>query len=322
MTTPDTSESAPHSGSLFDSCKRLAASASGRRTLMGLAACAGLIAAIFQTNISHFVHMWSTDDNYSHGFLVPFLALYFADRAARRGGFSVHGGFATGIILVAIALVAKTATIVVPVGFIGDLALPTAIAGVCSILCGREGLKRFGFAIGFLAFMIPLPVALYSMIANPLQLSVSGFAARIMNGCGIPVLREGNMMTLPGDVRMFVAEACSGLRQLTGFLALTAAAAYLSKRPLWDRAILFASAVPVAMIANIARVVVTGMIMYWIDPKYAAGTFHSIEGLLLMGLGLALLAGLSAALGAIGGLAVIAKVDSARPIAAQARPAS
>ena len=123
---------------------------------------------------------------------------------------------------------------------------------------------------------IPLPIALYTMLASPLQLLVSQAASAVLNAIGVPVLCQGNLMTLPGGVRMFVAEACSGMRQLTGFLALTAAVAYLAPRPWWYRAVLVASAVPIAMIANVVRVVLTGLIMHHLDPKFATGSFHTI----------------------------------------------
>ena len=96
-------------------------------------------------------------------------------------------------------------------------------------------------------------------------------------------------MTLPGDIQMFVAEACSGMRQLTGFLALTAAVAYLASRPWWYRLAVVASAIPIALTANVARVILTGYVMYFVDPQYASGTYHTLEGLLMMGFGLSLL---------------------------------
>jgi exosortase len=164
-----------------------------------------------------------------------------------------------------------------------------ALAGAIALIFGRSTLRRYAFPIGFLVFMIPLPVALYTMLANPLQLIVSRVASGVMTTAGIPVLCEGNMMTLPGDIRMFVAEACSGMRQLTGFLALTAAVAYLSGKPNWYRVVLVASAIPVAMVANIARVIVTGLVMYYVDPNYAQGAWHTAEGMALMLGGLALL---------------------------------
>lgn len=268
------------------------ADSEGRLTLIGGAVALGLIALIFGSNLWHLVFSWSTDENYSHGFLVPLISLYFANLAAERGPLkSRGGGVALGASLLGVALLAKLATVVIVMGTLGDLALLGALAGTCALLAGGDALRRFWFAIAFLVFMIPLPVALYTMIASPLQLLVSQLASVVLNATGIPVLTEGNMMTLPGGVQMFVAEACSGMRQLTGFLALTAAVAYLAERPWWYRAALVASAVPIAMTANIARVVLTGLIMYRVNPEYASGAYHTLEGLLMLGFGLSLLRG-------------------------------
>lgn len=260
-----------------------------RGTLFGAAAAISLLALIFWSNLRHFLYSWSTDENYSHGFLVPFISLYFANQAAARGAVRVGGGVALGLALLCGALLLKLATVVIVVGTLGDLALLASLAGVCALLCGNEALRRYGFAIGFLVFMVPLPVALYAMIASPLQLMVSQFSSVVLNATGVPVLTEGNMMTLPGGVRMFVAEACSGMRQLTGFLALTAAVAYLANRPRWYRGAVVASALPIALTANIARVTLTGYIMYYVNPAYASGAYHTIEGLIMLGFGLALL---------------------------------
>jgi exosortase len=262
-----------------------------RATLAGGAVAVGLLGAIFWKNLAHFGISWATDENYSHGFLVPLIALYFANLAAERGPVAVRGGGALGPALLFSALLVKLATVIVVVGTLGDLAFIVAIAGVVALLAGTAALRRYGFAIAFLVFMIPLPVALYAAIASPLQLLVSRVASVVLNATGVPVLTEGNMMTLPGGVQMFVAEACSGMRQLTGFLALTAAVAYLSGRPLWYRAAVVGSAVPIAMTANMARVVLTGYIMYFVNPEYASGTYHTLEGLLMLGFGLSLLRG-------------------------------
>ena len=262
----------------------------GRTSLLGAAIGLGLLSLIFFSNFLHFAISWSSDENYSHGFLVPLISLYFANLAAERGPVRVRGGAALGVTLLAAALIAKLITFL---GFptLGDIALVASLAGLCALLAGVEAVRRFWFAIAFLLFMIPLPVALYALIASPLQLMVSQVASLGLNAAGVPVLTEGNMMTLPGGVQMFVAEACSGMRQLTGFLALTAAVAYLTPRPAWYRLALIASAVPIAMTANVARVILTGFIMYFVNPHYASGTYHTLEGLLMLGFGLSLLRG-------------------------------
>ncbi|HKI18618.1 MAG TPA: exosortase/archaeosortase family protein [Isosphaeraceae bacterium] len=255
----------------------------------GIVVCLVLFVWLFWNSFVNFYHHWTTDENYSHGFLVPLISLYFASQVYRRGATPIRGGTKLGCVLFAASMVVQLFTIVVPLHFVADLALLVATSGLFAILFGSLALRRYWFAFFFLIFMIPLPVALYSMIASPLQLLASRVAATVMNASGVPVLRDGNKMTLPGGTQLFVAEACSGVRQLTGFLALTTAVAYLSTRPIWYRIVVIMSAFPIALSANIARVVLTGFVMHFLNPQYASGAFHTLEGLLMMGFGLLLL---------------------------------
>jgi exosortase len=191
--------------------------------------------------------------------------------------------------MVVAALLVRLVTIPLPIPFLGDVAFLVGLAGLFTLICGTLAFRRYWFAFFFLIFMVPLPIALYSKFASPLQLLASRVASTVMNATGVPVLCEGNRMTLPGGLQMFVAEACSGMRQLTGFLALTTAVAYLSMRPIWYRVIIVISALPIALSANIARVMLTGYIMHFVNPQFALGTYHTLEGLVMMAFGLALL---------------------------------
>jgi exosortase len=173
---------------------------------------------------------------------------------------------------------------------LADISFILGIAGIVGLGGGSGNLRRYRFAIGFLIFMVPLPVALYAMIASPLQRLVSVAASALLTLIGIPVLCQGNMLTLPGDVQLFVAEACSGMRQLTGFIALATAVAWLYPRPTWYRLILVFSSLPIAIGANIMRVSLTAWFAYAINPKLAGGWFHTVEGLLMLGIGMAMLA--------------------------------
>ncbi len=260
-----------------------------RVTVIGGIVCLALFCTLFRDNLWHFYYAWTTDDNYSHGFLVPLLSLYFASQVVQRGRVPLRSGVVLGCILLGLALLGRLISIPLPIPFLGDLALLIGLAGIFALLLGTAALKRYWFAFFFLVFMVPLPIAMYSRIASPLQLLASRLASTVMNATGVPVLCEGNRMTLPGGVQMFVAEACSGMRQMTGFLALTAAVAYLTTRPGWYRAIVVLSALPIALTANVARIVMTGYIMHFINPQYASGTYHTLEGILMMGFGLLLL---------------------------------
>ena len=289
LTSPLSEPPARTSPPLLDLLRDAWADPDHRSALVGAGAALALVGVLFWQNLVQFVHVWSTNENYSHGFLVPLLSLYFANEAARRGPVAVRSGIWLGSFLIALGLLIKLATIYIPFPAASDYGFLLTLAGVCAGLAGTGVLRRYWFALFFLIFMVPLPVALYSSIANPLQLLVSQMATALLNVVNIPALCEGNLITLPGDNQLFVAEACSGMRQLTGFLALTTAWAYLSARPTWHRGLLIASSIPIAMTANIVRVTLTGVVSHSFDPKYASGAFHTIEGLAMMGLGLLML---------------------------------
>ena len=293
VTSNYSGSSSTDSGSVFDlnSFRSWVESLNGPCRGLWLAGFVGLIllCVLFWPSLTHLVWTWSTDDNYSHGFLVPLISLYFAKEIAQRGPVQRTGGLWLGCFLLVLCLMGRLLTTIVPVGVVSDLSFVAGLAGLVCVLAGRKVLNRYGFPLFFLIFMIPLPIALYSMIASPLQLLVSRLAASLLGIMGIPVLCQGNTMILPGDLHLFVAEACSGMRQLSGFLALTAAVAWYTERPLWYRLIVVGSAIPIALTANLLRVTLTAWLAYAVDPALARGQFHTLEGLLLMGVGLAML---------------------------------
>jgi exosortase len=260
-----------------------------RGATIRVAVCLVLFVALYWEVLGHFYYTWTTDENYSHGFLVPLISLYFAYQIARRGPVPLRAGAAVGSLFLVAAVAVRLIAIPLPIHFLGEIAFLIGLAGLCALLFGGAALKRYWFAFFFLVFMVPLPIALYSKIASPLQLLASQLASAVMNASGVPVLREGNKMTLPGGTQLFVAEACSGMRQLTGFLALTTAVAYLTARPIWYRVVILFSALPIALSANLARVLLTGYIMHFANPQYALGAYHTMEGLMMMVFGLLLL---------------------------------
>jgi exosortase len=287
MASPPAGDAQPWN--LLSFFRRSMAQPADRPVWLGALGCTALFLLLFRDVLWHFYYAWTTDENYSHGFLVPLIAAYFADQAARRGPVPVRGGGAIGGAMLALSVLIRLVTIPLPISFVGQVAFIMGLTGIFGLMFGASALRRYWFAFTFLVFMVPLPVAVYSRLASPLQLLASQVAATVMNATGVPVLREGNHLTLPGGIQLFVAEACSGMRQLTGFLALTTAVAYLSRRSAWYRAVIIVSAVPIALTANITRVLLTGYIMHLFTPEYALGTFHTVEGLLMMGFGLLLL---------------------------------
>jgi exosortase len=105
---------------------------------------------------------------------------------------------------------------------------------------------------------------------------------------GLPAVAYGNVIHL-SDHPINVAEACSGLRMLMTSVALTFGLFFLLKRPLWERLIVLASAVPIALIVNVLRITVTGLCYEYFSPEIADKVFHLLAGWLMMPLAIGLL---------------------------------
>jgi exosortase len=104
-----------------------------------------------------------------------------------------------------------------------------------------------------------------------------------VTGVVIEVIYKGKHL----EPALNVAEACSGMRLLMAFLALGVAMAYLHYRPLWQRLVLLASTIPIAIFCNFVRVTVTGFIFVLIHPRYTQGIYHDALGLAMLPLAFA-----------------------------------
>jgi len=130
----------------------------------------------------------------------------------------------------------------------------------------------------------------YNQITFPLQLFASVVAERSLEILNIPVLREGNILELASQ-RLSVAEACSGIRSLLSLSFLSVVYAYFFDRKVWMRWVLLIATIPIAIVANSARVTLTGVLSE-IDPALAEGFFHEAEGwvIFLVALGMMVIA--------------------------------
>ena len=133
----------------------------------------------------------------------------------------------------------------------------------------------------FLFLMVPLPGRVHNLIASPLQRLATIGSAFVLEAF-VKVARQGNTMILNGDTPLGVAEACSGLRMLTAFIIVAAFIAYMVKRPRWQKAVLLASSIPVAIVCNILRIVATAVLMLMVNAEVANKFFHDFAGLVMM----------------------------------------
>jgi exosortase len=184
-------------------------------------------------------------------------------------------------------------------GYLRSLVIIPVVGSIVLFIGGWKLVKYTWLPIVFSVFAIPLPERIYTDMTIPMRKLAAAIAAQLLNlvsglkaeasGVVIDVIYKGVKLE-PG---LDVAEACSGMRLLMAFLALGVAMAYLHYRPMWQRLILLASTVPIAILCNIVRVTVSGFIYVLLDPIYAQGIYHDMLGLLMLPLAFGLY-GLSA----------------------------
>lgn len=248
---------------------------------------------------------WWTDENYSHGLLIPFIIGYIVwtqrerfTRDENRSSIFLGGGL---ILLALLMLFAGTAGAEL---FMQRISLVLMLAGVVIYFWGHRLLRYLLVPLGLLLLAIPIPAILFNKIAFPLQLFASRCAVWSMGLFNIPVLRQGNVIELlPRGARetkkLEVVEACSGIRSLMTLLTLAVVFAYfthpkandgdgdgtsqgrfawLKRYGWWRSVIIVLSAVPIAIFTNALRVSGTGVLAHRYGTEVADGFFHSFSG--------------------------------------------
>jgi exosortase len=245
---------------------------------------------LYRDVIALLVQNWGGED-FSHGYLIVPVALYFVwDRRAKLTAAPPNPSHVGLLVLLASVGVLVVSVLGAAV-FLARLSMLGVLAGIVLYLYGWRHLKLLAFPIAFLLLMIPIPTILFNKIAFPLQLVASRFGELALTAVGIPVLREGNVITL-SNMTLEVAEACSGIRSLVSLLAFAIVLGYLSDRRPWARVVIAVASVPVAIVANGVRVAATGIAAYRIGPEAAQGMLHTFSGWLVFVVAVILLGGL------------------------------
>jgi exosortase len=223
---------------------------------------------------------WSTNENYSHGFLIVPLACYFVwERRAALAATPLRPSW-TGLLLVVCGVLALAAGTLGAEYFVARVSLLAVVSGAVVFLYGWSHLRLLAFPVAFLLLMIPIPAIVFNQIAFPLQLLASRFGEAALNAASIPVLREGNVIIL-SNTTLEVAEACSGIRSLISLLTLAIVYGYFAEQSPWKRLTLALASVPVAIAANGVRVAGTGIAAHYVGPEAAQGFFHTFSGWLV-----------------------------------------
>lgn len=221
---------------------------------------------------------WWRDENYSHGFLVPFIGGYaiWQNRCRLRETPARPVVWLGGAALLFAVALLFAGTLGAEL-FVARVSFVAALAGLTLYFGGWAWLMMLAFPIGVFLLAIPIPEIIFNQIAFPLQLLASDYAARAINAVGIPALREGNVIEL-AQMKLQVVEACSGIRSLMSLTTLAVTYAAFAESRWWRRILLVIAVIPIAIISNAARVAGTGVMAYYRGPEAAEGFQHAFSG--------------------------------------------
>jgi exosortase len=236
---------------------------------------------------------WSTDPTYSHGYIVPLFALgllWFKRKEILSTPLQPNWW---GVLLIVLAAAIQLTGSYFYVRWLSGASLLVYLAAASILLGGRRLLGLTWQAIAFLVFMIPLPYRVESALRNPLRRMATVVSTFVMQTIGLPATYEGNVIEVIGHdnqiQKIGVAEVCSGLSMLMTFFALAAGLVIVIRRPLLDKIIILASAPLIAIISNIIRITVTGILHVTIGEKVAEWVYHDVSGWLMMPMGVGLM---------------------------------
>ena len=220
---------------------------------------------------------WNTQEEYSHGFLIPVVSVWllWARRDALRAsiGSPSFAGAALILLAIAMAIIGELSAIWIlsQVGFV------LSLMGIVLAIGGRSLLRVTFIPIVYLLFAIPLPYFIDAILTLKLQLISSELGVFFISLFQIPVYLDGNIIDM-GTYKLQVVEACSGLRYLYPLLSLSFLAAYLFQGPLWQRAMVFLSGIPIAIGMNGFRIGLVGFLVDRWGNQMAEGALHFFEG--------------------------------------------
>ena len=255
-----------------------------------------LIVLLFREELIRLFDLWMSPKE-SHGLLIPLFSLYFVYQERHRLRKLVAKPSYWGLLLIGLSIYGYVFSFFKGFYYPRQIMMISVIGGVVLLLGGWRTVKIVWLPVVFLVFAMPLPARLYTEITMPMREMASTVAAVLLNA--LPAVNcEASGVIISGtrlgvDINLNVAEACSGMRLLLAFVALGVAMAWLEPRPIIHRLVLVCSTVPIAILCNMIRVLVTGLIYIYIGSEYAGGTLHTILGMVMLFVAFALYGGLA-----------------------------
>jgi len=243
--------------------------------------------------------IWQSDDHAHGALILAVMAWLFWGLRAQIAAVPARPQPLVGWLVFAIGLFLYVVGEVFQISILGFGSQPFVVAGILLLLKGTGATRVAWFALFYFIFMIPLPGIIVDAVTGPLKNWISAIVVEILYRVGYPISRSGVVLTI-GQYQMLVADACSGLHSMYSLSALGTLFMYIMARTSrLHNAIMVASILPIAFVANIVRVMILVLITYHFGDEAGQGFLHGTAGMVLMLVALACFFALDALLARI-----------------------
>jgi exosortase len=225
---------------------------------------------------------WIDNGYYDHGPLLLVAALWFVWARRQRAAAVARQPSGWAVVPLALCMLVHVAGQALMVdGLSGVVFVPALLC----LLWAMEGRRRFAInapANACLIFAVPLPIFVSGRIAYEMKHMATAASVAMGNLVGLGLSQDGANVHFGGDAPLVVGDACSGLRSLIALVALGWIYAFFltPRRPL-GRVVFIALAVPIALVANVARITTLAALAKWKGVTFASGIAHDVSGYLL-----------------------------------------
>ncbi len=244
----------------------------------------------FPTLIWMWDRWFARDSYYSHGILVPFVSAFLVWQQREELAGTPRKPSVWGWRLIVLGLLIHIASSLVRVYFTSGFSMLIVLCGLILHFYGKDVLSKVYFPVGFLFFMMPMPLLVIVNISFQMKLFAAEIAERILNGMGLLAVRTGSIIRMR-HAFVIVDDVCSGLRSLISLAALGAIFAHWLKGPYYKKILLFLMTAPIAVVTNVCRVVFLSSVSEIWGPKYATGFLHDASGFAVFALAFVMLTG-------------------------------
>lgn len=233
---------------------------------------------------------WRRPENGHAPFIIAIVIAAFVSKAQHQAAPDrvSRASIALGALLLCVGLTLYLAGRVSGADLFASASIPLVIAGSLLLVGGNKFLRAFWFPVAMSFYLVIIPGWALGAATAPLKTMISQFVASALSATGLPIAHAGAVISA-GPYQLLVAEACSGVNSLIALTSVGAAYLFMARKgDPGTAAIVGALLLPIAIVANVARVAILVLITYFFGYDAGQGFLHEGAGLLMFGAALAL----------------------------------